>query len=207
MSEQQNIDWKSLLKDAQGGDQRRQDELFEALNVRLRMIIQYRCWGWSAQDQEDILQETLEVFWDKLNSISDHPETYALKILRNKIGDELRKRLGRRKVLTNDEDDCQASSTVALDEMMIADQSYDIEGKVEHEDITKMFIHAIKELPPFCKTLFTGLLEGKSINDMWAFFSSLNPRLTRTAFDTRNSRCRQKLIIELRKRSVLERGL
>ena len=112
MSEQQNIDWKSLLKDAQGGDQRRQDELFEALNVRLRMIIQYRCWGWSAQDQEDILQETLEVFWDKLNSISDHPETYALKILRNKIGDELRKRLGRRKVLTNDEDDCQASSTV-----------------------------------------------------------------------------------------------
>jgi len=207
VSEQQTVNWKLLLEAAQGGDQRRQDELIEALNVRLQMIIQYKCWGWSAEDQEDILQETLEVFWDKLDSISDHPETYALKILRNKIGDELRKRLGKRKVLANDEDDSQASPTVPLDKMTLSDQSYDIEGKIEHEDIINKLMRAIKKLPPFCKTFFMGLLEGNSINDMWAFFSSLDPKLTRTAFDTRNSRCRQKLMIELRKRSILERGI
>jgi hypothetical protein len=49
-------------------------------------------------------------------------------------------------------------------------------------------------------------LEGKNINEMWEFFSSLNPRLKRSAFDTRNTRCRQKLIEELEKLSIRENG-
>lgn len=206
MSERQTIDWQLLLKDAQSGDQLRQNELIKALNVRLGMIIQYRCWGWSTEDQEDILQETLKVFWEKLDSISDHPKTFALKILRNKIGDELRKRLGRRNVLKNDEDNPPTFCMLPLDELMLSDESNDIEGKVEYEEIIDRFKQAIKKLPPFCKTFFMGLLEGKNINDMWEFFSSLDSKLNRSAFDTRNSRCRQKLMAELRKRANVGKG-
>jgi RNA polymerase sigma factor (sigma-70 family) len=206
VSELQNINWQSLLKAAQEGDQNRQKQLIEVLTVRLRVIIQYRCWGWSSQDQQDILQETLEVFWSKLNSISDNPETYALRILRNKIGDELRKKLGRRNISSNEEEDQHAPPMSELDELVLSDESCDIEGNIEQEELIERFKYAIKRLPNLCKTLFMGLLEGKNINDLWEFFSSLDPKLTRSAFDTRNSRCRQKLVVELKKLSLWERG-
>lgn len=192
MSKQKNVDWVLLLKEAQGGDQQRQNELIEALSVRLRLSIKYRCCGWSTEDQEDILQETLEVFWNKLDSISDHPDRYALRVLINKIGNEIQKRKGKYNIPANVDDDHLAS---------FSDQSYDIEGKIEQEELEDRFKRAIKKLSPYCKTVFMGLLKGKNTNDMWEIFSSLDPKLTRSAFDTRNTRCRQKLLIELRKLS------
>ena len=139
----------------------------EALNVRLWTLIQYKCWGWTTEDQEDILQETLEVFWGKLNSIADHPEKYALTILRNKIGDELRKRFGKRDIMKLGDDDPQTSLNAPLDEDSLIDDSHDIVAKVEQDEILGRFKTAIKRLSPFCKTFFMGLLEGKNINDMW----------------------------------------
>ena len=151
MVELQLIVWESLLKAAQNGDLDRQRELIEALNVRLRIIVQYRCWGWSNQDHEDILQETLEVFWCNLNSISDHPEMYALKVLRNKIGDELRRRLGRRNVIASNIDDLQTYVKVPLDESKLPDESYDIEAKIEYDELLRIFERAILRLSPFCQ--------------------------------------------------------
>jgi DNA-directed RNA polymerase specialized sigma24 family protein len=187
---QQIVDWQSLLKAAQGGNLNCLNELIEALCVRLRMSIKYRCCGWSPEDQEDILQETLEVFWNKLDGISDHPERYALKILINKIGNEIQKRKGKHRVLTDTNGDHNST---------FVDESIDVVKKIEQQEIKNKFVFAIKRLSPYCKTLFTGLLEGKNINEMWEFFSSLNPDLTRSAFDTRNARCRNKLLKELKK--------
>jgi DNA-directed RNA polymerase specialized sigma24 family protein len=206
VTENQSIPWQSLLEAAKRGDQNRQQELIEALNVRLRVFIQYNCWGWSTEDQEDVLQETLEVFWEKIHSIANHPEKFAARILRNKIGDELRKRLGRRDIMVTDNDDPSSSPKAPLDEWTLIDESHNIEARIEEQELLGRFASAIKRLSPFCKTLFMGLLEGKNINDMWEFFSSLNPRLSRSAFDTRNTRCRQKLIEELNKLSMRERG-
>jgi DNA-directed RNA polymerase specialized sigma24 family protein len=205
VTQKQSTRWQLLLEAAQRDDQNRQRELIEALNVRLCPVIQYRCWGWSTEDQEDILQETLEVFWGRLHVITDHPEIYALGILRNKIGDELRKRHGRRDIMVIG-DDPTPSPRVPLDETMLIDESHDIEGKVEQDDTVGRLKTAIKRLPPFCKTFFMGLLEGKNISDMWEFFSSLNPKLKRSAFDNRNWRCRERLMAELKKLSVRERG-
>ena len=191
MSEQQNVDWVLLLKEAQGGDQQRQNELIEALSVRLRLSIKYRCCGWSPEDQEDILQETLEVIWNKLDSICDHPDRYALRVLINKIGNEIQKRKGKYSISANIDDPFATFS----------DQSNDIQGKIEQEELEDRFNQAINKLSPYCKTLFVGLLKGKSINDMWEIFSSLDSKLARSAFDTRNTRCRQKLLERLRKLS------
>ena len=199
--EQQKLEWDLLLKAAQDGDLDKQRELIEALNVRLRIIIQYRCWGWTEQDYEDILQETLEVVWCKLSSISDHPEMYALKILKNKIGDELRKRLGRRTVTLKSNDNMQTFIKVQLEESRLPDESCDIEAKIEYEELLRIFEEAILRLTPFCQKFFKGILDGMSINELWEYFSSVYPKLNRTAFDTRNTRCREKLIGELKKLS------
>jgi DNA-directed RNA polymerase specialized sigma24 family protein len=206
MLEPETIDWQMLLKAAKRGDQRQLSELFEALHVRLWIIIQYKCWGWSIEDQEDLLQETLKVFLEKIDGISDRPDLFALKILKNKIGDELRKRLGRRKIFPDDDDDTQAPLIVPLDESLLSEESYDIEREIENKEIIDNFKHSIKKLSTFCKTFFLGLLEGKSINDMWEFFSSLDPKLKRSAFDTRNLRCRQKLTAELKKYANVRKG-
>ena len=190
MSQQQPVNWKSLLKAAQGGNQNCQNELIKALSVRLRLSIKYRCCGWSPEDQEDILQETLEVFWNKLDSISDHPERYALKILINKIGNEIQKRKGKQ---------CVLPETVGDHCTTFIDEPFDVLTKIEQQEYKNRFIFAIKRLSPYCRTLFMGLLEGKSINEMWEIFSSLDLGLTRSAFDTRNTRCRYKLYRELKR--------
>jgi len=194
-----------LLEAAQCSDRNRREELAEELNVRLRLVIQYKCRGWSPEDKEDILQETMEVFWGKLQSIKDRPQSYALRILRNKIGDQLRKRAGRRDITAADADPLPPPR-VPLDEKTLIDESQDVEAKIELDDLVGKLKTAIMRLPPFCKTFFMGLLEGKSNNDMREFFSSLNPRLKRSAFDNRSMRCRQRLIAELKKLSMWERG-
>jgi len=206
MSEQNGVNWQSLLEAAQDGDRQRQNELVEALRVRIRLVIQYRCWGWSLEDQEDILQESLAVFWEKLDSIRDHPITFALQIARNKIGDALRKHRGRRDVFQDDGHDPVETRKEELDESTIANGSNNIGTDIELEEIVSKFRRAIPKLTPYCQTLFMGLLEGKNVNDMWEFFSSLEPNLSRLAFDTRNTRCRQKLLMELKKQPVSGRG-
>ncbi len=194
---QQPVDWQSLLKAAQGGDSNCQNELIEALSVRLRLSIKYRCCGWSPEDQEDILQETLEVFWNKLDGISDHPERYALKILINKIGNEIQKRKGKHRAL---------SDTAGNHNSTFVDKSFDVITKIEQQEIKNKFVLAIKSLSPYCQTLFMGLLEGKNINEMWEDISSLDQGLTRSAFDTRNTRCRNKLYRELKRLSKKKGG-
>lgn len=196
MLQQQNVDWDSLLLEAKSGDQNCQNELIKALSVRLRLFIKYRCCGWSPEDQEDILQETLEVFWHKLDSISDHPERYAHKILLNKIGNELQKRRGKYRALPE---------TIGDHNTTFIDESLDVVTRIEQQENKNKFVVAIKRLSPYCRTLFMGLLEGKSICEMWEAFSSSDLGLTRSAFDTRNKRCRDKLYEEL-KRSSKKKG-
>ena len=87
MERTETVDWNGLLAKAKSGDQGSVDQLYKELNVRLQSVIQYRLWGWSKEDLDDIVQNTLMVFCEKLNQIESNPHYFALNIMRNKVGD------------------------------------------------------------------------------------------------------------------------
>ena len=79
-------DWNALLMGAKNGDSQKKNQLFSNLSVTLRPFLQYRLRGWSVEDREDILQETLITIDRKLEAVESNPHKYAIGVLRNKIG-------------------------------------------------------------------------------------------------------------------------
>ena len=69
-----------------------QDQLLEKLKVRLQPVLKCRLQGWSLEDRQDIMQDTLTVFLEKMGSINSNPHMYTFKILKNKIGNALQTR-------------------------------------------------------------------------------------------------------------------
>ena len=91
LTHEANTEWNDLLQKAKAGKSEARDEIFRELSVKLVLVAQYRLIGWSRQDQEDLVQESLFILLQKLNRIESNPHLYAYKILHNKIGDALRR--------------------------------------------------------------------------------------------------------------------
>ncbi len=82
MAEENNAEWNSLLEKARAGDRTAQESLCEKIRVRLWPVLQYRLCGWPPQILEDIIQDTLVIFIEKLSIIESNPQKYVLSVLR-----------------------------------------------------------------------------------------------------------------------------
>ena len=188
-------DWEALLKRAQRDEASAITELLSILTVTLRPIVQYRLRGWSNQDHDDILQETLITFARKLKQIESAPQHYAAGILRNKIGDALRSRERRSEISWNE--DAAEVSPVWRHEVDVALQRQNPEGEllgqIDNDELIERIRRAVSQLSLFCQAFFVGILEGQSMVDMWEFFKTTEPNLERSAFRKRIFACRFKL--------------
>jgi RNA polymerase sigma factor (sigma-70 family) len=191
MAEQSEYD--DLLNRSKRGDLEAREQLFRQLQVRLRSILKYRLWGWSRDELEDILQDTVLVVTEHLNEVESHPDRYALQVMRNKIGNRIARH---RRVhisidptgSTSDQDDDSISNAAAV----IASPDTGI-AEVEDADLADRIRTAIKQLSPMCQVLFTALLENRSVADTWDFFRTVQKDLHRTTFDKRLFDCRRRL--------------
>ena len=188
-------DWEALLERAQRDEASAVTELFSNLAVTLRPIVQYRLRGWSNQDHDDILQETLITFARKLKHIESAPQHYAAGILRNKIGDALRFRERRSEISWND--DAAEASSVWRHEVEFAlrqrNPEGDLLGQIDNDELIERIRRAVSKLSLFCQAFFVGILEGQSMVDLWEFFKTAEPHLERNAFRKRIFACRLKL--------------
>ena len=174
--------WNQLLKSAQEGDTNALNDLCKKIRERLEPILQYRLMGLSIIiESDDILQETLKTFYEKINCIEDNPQHYAHEILRNKIGDAIRY-YRKKGELTDPIAEHKSIST--------KDQFHQKSDILIQMDF---FIKMIKRLFPFCQLFFTGILEEKSVKEIWEICKKTEPRLTRSAFDKRIFNCRRQL--------------
>jgi len=193
LTELEPIDWDGLLKRAQSGDEESQNDLCGKIRVRLGPILQYRLWGWPAEDYEDILQDTLTVFLQKLDEIKSNPHLYALRVLRNKIGEALRtQNKWVRSELFEDRSPIGvvAGGGVAGRETTAGG---DFTEELETKDLVNYISQAIKRLALFCQTIFLAILENQTIGEVWQLFRQVEPNLKRSTFDKRIFDCRQKL--------------
>lgn len=188
-------DWEALLKRAQGDEASAVTELLSNLSVTLRPIVQYRLRGWSNQDHDDILQETLITCARKLKQIESAPQQYAAGILRNKIGDALRSRERRSEITWTD--DAAEASPVWRHEVEIAlrqqNPEGDLLGQIDNDELIERIRRAVSKLSLFCQAFFVGILEGQSSADLWELFKTAEPNLERNAFRKRIFACRLKL--------------
>lgn len=191
----QQPDWNKLLKSAQKGAVQVLNELCSHLDARLRTIVKYRLWGWSTQECEDIVQDTLMVFTQKLGEITSNPHFYAARILHNKIGNALQSHNTETTHRVADE----VESTSVAKEIQSAQQTTDshsktdFERQVEYEELQDQIQSAIAHMGSFCQRFFMYILEGNDKKKMWEYFKNKESGLTRTTYDSRISRCRKRL--------------
>jgi RNA polymerase sigma factor (sigma-70 family) len=185
-------DYNSLLLLSRAGDTRAREQLFSALQVRLRTILKYRLRGWSEEELDDVLQDTLLVVVEKLDQVESNPDYFALNVLRNKIGNRIIRHRRHLQVSldptgSNDEREEEGSVIDAL-------ASPDDNVAVLESDATAEVIRcAIGRLSPLCQALFTALLENLSVAETWDLFHATQQNLQRSAFDKRLFDCRRKL--------------
>jgi DNA-directed RNA polymerase specialized sigma24 family protein len=188
-------DWDALLQRAQRDEASALTELISKLAVTLRPILQYRLRGWSDHDHNDILQETLIVFANKLKQIESAPHHYAAGILRNKIGDALRSREKRAEFSWSD-DKTEAHALWRHEVEIVLrqqDPEQDLLGRIDNDERIERIRQAIGKLSLFCQAFFVGILEGQGMADLWELFKSAEPALQRNAFRKRIFACRLKL--------------
>ncbi len=193
-------DYLKLLERYRKGDRLAADRLFEQLAVRLRTIVKHKVGWWSNQDQEDLVQSTLTVLVEKSHEIRENPCGYVVKVLNNRIGNEIQKRALRTGIpLTQD----VSGGEVRLEGVLwypegiepVSDLHADsgLEGRMELDRI----IRAIDRLKPFCRAVFKGIIEDMAIGEIWEAIRRTEPALSRTAFDKRVFDCRKQLRLSL----------
>jgi DNA-directed RNA polymerase specialized sigma24 family protein len=188
-----NFDWNDLLLKVKEGQTEARNALCQALSVRLRLIAQYRLWGWSRQDLDDLVQESLITLMGRLNRVDSNPHRVACEILRNKIGDALRRRkMIKIPLQTDPADDSHSREAVAMPAIHPEEDDGFI-ARIEARDRVDLVRTAIRNLAPFCRAFFLGILEGQSARELWRHFRRAEPGLQRSAFDKRIFDCRKRL--------------
>ena len=188
--------WNELLWQAQKGEQQDQNKLFEALSVTLRPFLESRLRGWSREDKDDVLQETLITIGIKLERIQTNPHKYGIRVLRNKIGQALRNPPHKRMVSADANDDPLSTALKQAIELSLSHGGLgnDLLDDLAKKDEIERIQAAVEKLPPFCRTFFLGILNGRNRKELWTLFKALNLGLKRGTYRKRIFDCRMKLV-------------
>jgi DNA-directed RNA polymerase specialized sigma24 family protein len=191
-----NLLLETLLQRAKSGDEAGLDELCGVVRVRLLGLVRFKVRGWSREDHEDLVQETLTIFVRDLHKIEHRPLTYAHAILQKRIWNELDKARRSREVSLDQRlpQDTFSDAVDALDDRLLRDPAVDVAGEVERKVELERVWRAIQSLHhEFCKPLLTAIVEGYEIGELWKRFSKLDPNLHRNTFYKRVFDCRRRL--------------
>jgi DNA-directed RNA polymerase specialized sigma24 family protein len=186
-------DYTALLQQCRRGDPTAREKLFRHLEVRLRTILKYRLRGWSTDDLDDVLQDTLLVVSEKLDQVETHPDFFALNVLRNKIGNCIIRRRRRVFLSLNSTGSTSENEDDNPDQVTAVANPEDDFAVVEDADTAATIKKAIGQLSPLCQALFTALLDSVSVADTWDFFQQTESGLQRATFDKRLFDCRRRL--------------
>jgi DNA-directed RNA polymerase specialized sigma24 family protein len=181
------------LHRARSGDRTSLERLCAEAKVRLLLVVKYRLRGWPEADREDLVQDTLVTFCEKIQSIEHTPMAFALWILRQKIGNELQKAHRHREQSLQQAfaDGDRDADRPSLDP---PDPGDDPATAYDRKETAARIREAMSHLSDFCRTVFAGLLEGYRIQDVWERYRDIEPGLRRSAFDKRTHDCRRKMM-------------
>jgi DNA-directed RNA polymerase specialized sigma24 family protein len=188
MHNHEQVNWLGLLDRVKKGDPEAKETLAWELHVRLRPLVQHRLSAWSAQDWEDILQNTFETFFAgaSLQRIRSDPLRWALKILRNKIGEAIRKRRSSKEIAL------EAVAETAHGNDVFADRT-SLVTEMEYRELWRQLDSCIVGLSGFCQQYFQAYREGYDRRELWCIAKQADPKLKKNAYYARVFRCLERL--------------
>jgi len=199
MKEESKIDWDDLLVRAKEGDKSAENELFSKLSVSLRDFAEYKLRGWSSEEVEDVIQNTLVILWQKRDEITSNPQIYAREILHNKIGHLYRKKKSFGEIPIDPVDD--RSSSAAKQEIEFSSDRETVEeeliGSIDNKELLEKIINAIEDLPPCCRIFYLSIFQGYNRREIWEVFKSTYKNLKGSTYRKRISQCCRKKLLEL----------
>lgn len=195
MNTTKQSDWITLLEGVKAGDKTSQTQFYTDLAVTLLPIVQSRLRGWSSVTHQDVLQETLITVSQKLKDINTQPHHFAAGILRNKIGDLLRSGK-RRKTVSIDQHEVNGDQPLQFAIEQALQQSSPSENplsRLESKDHLNFVVRSIKRLSTFCRQVFTSILKGEEISEIWEELKQTEPELKNSTFRKRIFDCRMRM--------------
>ncbi|HEY3296111.1 MAG TPA: hypothetical protein VGL38_11800 [bacterium] len=180
-SKSPHLDLESLFGRAQQGDIHCLNAFCGAIRGGLIAIATYRLPGKSRELVEDIVQDTLAIFSQKVAEVNTSPTAYVRGILYRRIGNELQRLSG------------STSVTLDGDHPAAATPAHFVR-QVEDRDTIQTCATAIRRMGEPCRSLLVGILRGLSVGEIWATFREGHPEMKRSAFDHRLYLCRRHLL-------------
>jgi DNA-directed RNA polymerase specialized sigma24 family protein len=180
-------DLASLTERVLEGDEASLNDFCAAIRPGLVEIASYRMYGRSRHEAEDVVQDTLTIFVEKAREITGSPTSFVLGILYKRVGNAL-KRLPGNSLTTLDGESAESR------EAMNAGVPAPFVRDVENRDTIERCAAAIRTMGEPCRTLLVGILEGRSVGEIWERFRASHPEMKRSAFDRRLYLCRRRLL-------------
>jgi|GEM_PF-2442134 len=201
----QETEFVELFKKAKNGDQKDLNKFFQVLYVRIRPIARHNLYGYGVEDIEDVIQDTIVGFLKKIHRIKD-PKNYAITICHNKCNEKHRKKY--RKSAPVNSIDAQKIDEILTYISNTGNISYGIEDSIlagiDRKNQLVIIKESLKHLSDYCREFTLLTLKNTELKEILAILKNMIPNLTDTNFYTRNHRCREDLITEIRNRKKME---
>jgi DNA-directed RNA polymerase specialized sigma24 family protein len=198
-----------LLPDAKSGDKEGLKLLWIELEKYLKGLY-IRDYYFQGYGKEDIIQDTILLVVEKIESIERGLKSYTYRVWKNLVGDQLRKTYGRknldelRKKVSDDIIDIESEDfnlkpiVTGIDpDMEIYYEDRDVNREIDLQNILRKF----NKLQKICREYVRNKMDGTK-RKLFEIFQDMFPGKTRNAFHVQVFRCRE-IMIEIIKREDL----
>ncbi|MCF7809988.1 hypothetical protein K9N50_03260 [bacterium] len=194
-----------LLQRAKNGNRIALNNLLILLRVRLGDDPQLSKQGWGSELDDDVLQESCIVFFEKATSkVHDNPYLYFKQIVMYKLRDKLRlKKADQDRFVRSDDnydDDGKSDNSEHPERDLVYYDRFDED--VERRDLLDHILKAIRNLSEFCREFFKSMYQNRD-EKQWRELTQVKWNLSESALNTRIHRCRHNLKIKLENRGVI----
>jgi len=179
-----------LLPAAKAGDEAGLNKLCEELKKYLTSIYipDYSFHGYGKQD---LIQDTILIILEKIVKIEKGLKSFAYRVIKNKVGDNLRKKYGKR---SDDSDEG------TMPEPREAHLDYEVPVEPDFEfinrDLKNVIAKRLTGLKKFCQLIWQAATEGLE-HKLYDIYQTIYPDQSRSNYHVQVFRCREsfKLLI------------
>jgi DNA-directed RNA polymerase specialized sigma24 family protein len=171
-----------LFRRAQTGDAAALEAYCQAVRGGLILVVKFNYPDFSQETRDDIVQDSLTTFVEKIREINESPQGFLLKILYYNLGSELRRRGVDRKRLDN-------GDIHTLQKPV----SPKFEDDIERHDLIAACIRTIDHMREPERTLLRKTFGGENRSMIYEWYRQFDPYANYEAFRKRLYRARQEL--------------
>lgn len=187
-----------LLPKAQEGDKEGMNTLASELDCYLKTVFipEYYFQGYG---KEDLIQDTILIVLENIQEIKSGLKTYAYKVLRNLVGDNIRKKYGRnaweeaqQRPILNEDGRVEERDLAPIITELVFDPGHNPFEDAMRSMNLEILYNKLSEIKDICKLYIKAIVEDCT-DKLYKVYQYLNPENTRTTYYGELNRCRKSI--------------